>query len=404
MMPQRVGGVCLLALTVTTGSACAESDDESLAGIRVDTLAGGRVVVSNPDRDPWDDNGGLRLVEELRIGSAVSDGPDAFGDIHSLAVGDAGSIYVADYMAREVRLFEPDGTFVASFGRRGDGPGEFRYGSAVHVVWQRPNRLWAVDPPLLHLVAAGASPRYAAGTPLAESFAGLSFYWKRPRADTAGFAYVGRPARRSAVPNLVVKYAPGETREVVAVDSLHFDQVEQIERPERLFENAFQMIGLPMQPEVVWAVGPGGHLWLANTSEYRLHEVTMAGDTLRTVLLRRAPVPLEGTERDSLAATSGFKEHELPAFRPFFSRVDVAPDGLMWVGVRGRDGGFAWDVFDACGRHQGRVVPETRIGQPFAVAREGRLIGVAKDEMDLEYVVRLALQRPGAATPLSSPC
>ena len=404
MTSQFVRGVRLLALAATAGSACAESEPESFAGIGVDTLAGGRVVVSNAGRGPWDNSGGLRLVEELRIGNAMSVGPDAFGDVYSLAVSDAGSIYVSDYRAQEVRLFEPDGTFVASFGRRGSGPGEFRYGSGVPVVWQRPNRLWAVDPPFLHLVAAGASPSHAAGRPLAESFRGLSPFWERPRADTAGFVYVGKSPDWGAVIGLVVRHALDEMGEVVPVDSLRLDQVEQVERAQRIRENAFQMIGLPMQPEVVWAVGPGGHLWLANTSEYRLHEVTMAGDTLRTVLLQRDPVPLDGAERDSLAATSGYQRHELPAFRPMLSRIDVAPDGLMWVGTRRRDRSFAWDVFDACGRHQGHVVPETRIEKPFAAARRGRLIGVAKEEMDLEYVVRLALQWPSGAPSPASPC
>ena len=138
-----------------------------------------------------------------------------------------------------------------------------------------------------------------------------------------------------------------------------------------------------MQPRVLWAIGPTGNVWLASTSEYRLHEVTLAGDTLRTIELAREPDRLGGAERDSLAEASGFDLSQIPVFRPLFDRLDVAPDGAVWV--RTAPSEAAWDVFDACGRYLGNVSAETqRIREPFVVADAGALIGVVRDELDLE--------------------
>ena len=83
----------LFFLLVVAGFvACA--GDGGQGGVLPDTLPTGRVIVSNPDP------GGalpLSLVEELRIGSIVSTGPDVFGNVGSLAIDQAGSVYVGDY-------------------------------------------------------------------------------------------------------------------------------------------------------------------------------------------------------------------------------------------------------------------------------------------------------------------
>jgi len=73
--------------------------------------------------------------------------------------------------------------------------------------------------------------------------------------------------------------------------------------------------------------------------------------------------------------------------------VDAGPDGLFWGRNTLPDSGHAWVVFDPCSRYLGPVVPETRLdGSPVVFVEGGVLLGVAKDDMDLEFVVRLALR------------
>ena len=97
---------------------------------------------SNPDAPQTGPRGVPTLVEELRIGSL--DGTcDAFGDVASLAVDGDGRIYVADRQARAIRVFAPQGECVRTFGRSGEGPGEFRWLEGI--AWQPPGYLWAID-------------------------------------------------------------------------------------------------------------------------------------------------------------------------------------------------------------------------------------------------------------------
>jgi hypothetical protein len=72
------------------------------------------------------------LTEVWRIGAL--DGPPerVFGRIGSVAVDGSGRVFVVDVLNDVVRMYGPDGAYLSSTGREGDGPGEFR--SPEHVV------------------------------------------------------------------------------------------------------------------------------------------------------------------------------------------------------------------------------------------------------------------------------
>lgn len=406
-------GLVAAVLAGVFSSACEARDDRASSDHQFDTLPNGRVFVSNADRGAHDLAGGLRLVEDLRLGSGpAGTGPDAFGDVVSLAASRDGVLYVADRLAREIVVFDETGTFVRRMGRRGDGPGEFRHLLGVDVAWQEPGRLWVAEAPYLHVLDE-------TGVPAASPFRGLPALGgldRDLRLDANGFAYLRKnewdrvsPLSAMTYNGIVLKYGIGAEEEVAAVDSLQLGQWTETNRVARRRTvggaDVTEVETLPMEPRTLWAVAPAGTLWLAATSEHRLHEVTLAGDTLRTVELRRPPAPLAGAERDSLADASGFPADELPPFRPAMDRVDVAGDGLVWVRNRLRGRAFAWDVFDACGRYLGNVAPGAQLDRsPMAFGEGGTVYGVVKDEMDIEYVVRMTLRLPDGSRLAPSSC
>ena len=136
-IPASVIGVLLTTVTFP-----AEAQQRGDRLVRVDTLNGGRIVVSNPDSPPTDAGATPTLVEVLRIGS-LDGSCDAFGEVTSIAVDGDGRIYVADRQASEIRVFSPRGECVRTFGRSGEGPGEFRW--LAGITWQPPGYLWAID-------------------------------------------------------------------------------------------------------------------------------------------------------------------------------------------------------------------------------------------------------------------
>ena len=67
----------------------------------------------------------VELVPEWTLGG--EDDPDNFfGIVGEVFADDAGNVYLVDNQLAEVQVFAPDGRWLRTLGRRGDGPGEVR--------------------------------------------------------------------------------------------------------------------------------------------------------------------------------------------------------------------------------------------------------------------------------------
>ena len=377
-------------------ASCVRLSDDSMDGVKVDTLVGGRVQISNPDYGP--PGRGLEelwLDEELRIGALDGESPELFGDVRALAADRNGTIYIADSQAAEIRVFDSRGNFLRRFGDRGEGPGEFRLLlGGLTVLWRHPDRLWIADAPHLMAFDSLGNPVGRAPHQIA-----LSTHWSG-QLDTAGFFYEEDVAREhsdiGASRRFIAKYRASDDAFGV-IDTLVLPSVSRktrLDRHDYGTQGILEIVEVPMQPSVLWAVTPSGNVWLANSASFALHQVSFSGgDTLRTVELRRGLERLEGAERDSLAEASGFSVDELPAYRLAVKRLLVAPDGWVWVEPTTGPLGGRWDLFDPCGRYVGVVKPPERLeAEPIHLLGAGALLGVITDELDVEYVVRLRLR------------
>ena len=85
------------------------------------------VLIAENHSDASTDEWQLQLPPVLEIGRADGDedGPDLFGYISQAIRLSNGDIAVADGLAREIRIFDENGSHRITFGRPGEGPGEF---------------------------------------------------------------------------------------------------------------------------------------------------------------------------------------------------------------------------------------------------------------------------------------
>ena len=88
------------------------------------------VVIEN-ERPPPDSRLPWRIGAEpsLTIGSVTSGGPDQLYRVEDATRLPDGRIVIANAGSSELRVFNPDGSHSATWGRRGEGPGEFTAGS-----------------------------------------------------------------------------------------------------------------------------------------------------------------------------------------------------------------------------------------------------------------------------------
>lgn len=84
----------------------------------------GVTIVKNP-KEPIYGEDVFSLEEELSIGEAEGREEYMFSRIRSIAVDDTGRIYVLDWKEIHVKVFDQNGTFIRTIGKKGQGPGEF---------------------------------------------------------------------------------------------------------------------------------------------------------------------------------------------------------------------------------------------------------------------------------------
>ena len=370
------GTVATVSLVlVGAGSFLSCGQSGGAVDVRVDTLVGGRVVVSSPDStlpgQPLP-----TLVEELRIGS-LNGICDAFGQVFSLAADDNGRIYVADFRANEIRVFSAEGECLQTFGRSGEGPGEFTM--LAGILWRPPGFLWAID-----AIQGRFTVFDSLGTVVAThrmvSARSASLPW-RLWGDSGGNLHYWDPS-----PGNIIRYGPG--LDLNPQDTFRVPRLER-EMYEQTFGNVRARTPVPHSPRIVHTVDWDGHVWLAKTSVFDLHETTFSGDTLRSVRLRRPAPQLTGAERDSLLEATGLSAQRLPEAKTVLGAFSVAPNGWIWV-ERGGQSITAWDVFDEQGSYVGAVRPPVAISaEPFPIFGHETVTAVTEDALGVQYVVRL---------------
>lgn len=315
--------------------------------------------------------GELHLVQELRLGRVDGSGPDVFADIHDLAIDSFGRIYVLDPGWKDVRLFDREGRFIRRLAPEGDGPGERRHRPQfpARVTWDAGRaRLWIDDRRFLSVVdSLGAE--YSRDTHVPSLRERGSPTGAVVAVDKEGRVY----EQQYRVPgDSVYSYvARGRdtTGYLVSGDTLHLDTRALVQRGSPRTDtsggNTMTITFLaPERDHIVWSISPEGTVWLADLREPRLHEVSIAGDTLGTL--------------------------DIP--RKDLAELDISPEGWIWARrvAEPDEPESIWDVLDNCGVYLGSA------SVPYAVTvtevgSAGVIHVVASGHLDIEHVARLRL-------------
>lgn len=382
-----VSGAVLLS---SCGSSAGSPDE-----VWVDTLRGGRVVVSSPDSPSSYVASVPTLVEELRIGSVQSD-CDAFANVISLAVDHATRIYVADLGANTIRIFAPQGECLRSVGREGSGPGEF---AMLAGIARSRHSLWAIDARAHRLTLFDSTGAVRASLSLGPAMS-ARFPWPL-WVDNHGRVHrwavpfrVPDGTIRTSRPTFLVRHGSGET--LAASDTLRIPRLDRrVETYSRTDGNMEEISPVPHSPAISLTVDGDGDVWLANQAVFDLHRVTYQGDTTRTIRLRRPPAPLEGRDRQRIAAATGVPPDRLPANKLSLRSIHSGANGWLWVATE-TESVREWDVFDEHGIYIGRIASPVPLDtRPPPVFGAETIVGVVRDPLDVQYVVRLRITDSG---------
>jgi hypothetical protein len=382
------------------GSSAKQAEAES-SHVQIDTLPGGRVTVANQREGGWTPETTWRLEEDLRLGSLDAEGPEQFSELAYILTDEEGRIYVLDYPTQEIRVFSASGDFLHQIGRKGEGPGELI--GAAGLDWGPDGKLWV----------GGA--RYSVFEPTGEFVTSyprrvLGFIRPWMGGFVQGGTYVDWGLRQeSSIERKVgdysvrtftglttfypIAFTPPDGLDTLAALEIHADVTEDGQLKE------------PSQRLIV-GQAEDGHLWVANSSEYTVRKITVAGDTLLSFSLPGRPLPVTAHEIDStMAMYAGIQGPVPPPTRESFAKYHrlvtrIVPDnaGRIYVFPQEEDlsAGAAVDVFEESGVYLGRMsFPEKVLERspPPHVTRE-HIYAVGQDEFDVPYLLRFRIVRP----------
>lgn len=380
------------------------------------TDSAGVEVVTNTGTGLWDEGEVWTVEEDLRIGSAEGQPEYQFGQIAGMDVGSDGRIYVVDQQASEVRVFGPDGRFIARMGKAGSGPGELGQGagplfvgpgdtvSVPDVGQQRVTRFTAAGEPL-----------GSYSIPMAE---GIPIKWmENPEGGLVHQAMIMALPNQPDVEPMNLLLERDATGAIV-------DTLKVMPAGQTMDFSGGQPRMTIFAPEPMWALGPDGRLIYGNNSTYRLEVFDPEGRLVRVIQKERERKPITDGDEEEFRRViqEAWKAAGMPPqamdmmsqalnfaeYYPAYANLFGGPEGTVWVqGVQSPEtvqeegstfdiqdiGGPTWEVFD----DQGRLLGMVRMPRRFTpLLFEGDdIYGILRDDLDIQYAARMRLTRAG---------
>lgn len=112
--------------SILLSTGCGDGTPPGDVGYTLRDSAG--IIIVENGRPAWAEGEGWRFSSDPRLTIGVADGPDEYNLFRAskaMRMAD-GRILVTNSGTQELRFYDPQGTFLASSGREGEGPGEFR--------------------------------------------------------------------------------------------------------------------------------------------------------------------------------------------------------------------------------------------------------------------------------------
>lgn len=397
----------IFAILVTAAAAACVVESPA-GGPSRETLPNGAVLVRYPGL-PAVDSVGPEITEvqvDLRIGTLDGDDPNyIFGDIRGVQATSDGTIHVLDYQAVEIRAYSPDGEYLTTIVRRGEGPGEMSEANGIllsgdTLLWIHDHRQWAVigvDPTGKEL-RRFSKPVRDYGYIWDGTFDWHGRYWRQTvHSDEDEYA---EPGPGLLTENYRLYYKSYELSSAI-VDSVYLGEQAYrtyvVETP----DGGTWYADIPFEASEVTIADPAGGFWHVHTASYRLTRTAESGDTLLVIEAALPVLPVTSQDRSAYVQRIVDSDSDLqrgaeevsalmPDIKPILEGLFVDDEGQLWVErATPNDVPPFHDLFSRDGDYLGSVrfafmpAPYHRIW-----VQHGNIYTWVVDELDTPFVVR----------------
>jgi hypothetical protein len=356
--------IILLLIAFIMLTACKQQKTEWQGIIEV---VDGATVVRNPI-EPMYEEDVLSLEEELTIGEKKGREEYMFSLI-MMDVDDEENIYVLDRETANIRVFNKEGKYVQTIGRRGQGPGEMQSPRLIQITPQNEIMVYDMRNRRLAFYASDGI-----------------FLRHIPAANVIAFLFLKIDSNR----NFVGYVLDREGNELIKYDS-------ELKPIYTLFKSP------PITPRVMYLVTPFMEFSLTKddnivwgyAEKYELHVVDSDGKVLKKILKDYVPIKITSEDKEritnerygSRGVPVGYTL-ECPENYPPFKSLFIDDEGRIYLETyeKCEDGGCFSDVFDTDGKYIAKV--RLGINPVWLVWKKGKLYTIEKDEEGYMFVKR----------------
>ena len=374
----------------------------------------------------WRDT--AELVPEVTIG--VFDGPEEyiFGNVVSVAMGPDGTIYVMDRQVPALRVYNSDGTYRTTFGRGGEGPGEYEQPDGGMNVLSD-GRVVLRDP---------GNARMQVFSPEGEDLdtwriRGGFFTSRRMVVDAHDRSHalilLDPEASVSDWKTGLVQINPDGTMgdTLVIPDTPWEEPTIEATRDDGEGNTSMSVNTVPFGPQENAVLSPEGYFIHGINLDYT---ITLLRTEEAPLQIKKAyePVPVASGEKNEEEArairnmrgtdpTWRWNGAPIPDVKPPYDRFYAGDDGTIWVrvhtpGIRVEDPAYdpadpesipdewrepvLYDVFESDGTYLGAARgPQgiSRYSQP--IFTRDWVLAIVRDELDVQRIVRYRVELPG---------
>ena len=324
----------------------------------------GVTVVKNP-KQPMYGSDVFHMEEELSIGEEGKGEEYFFADARDIEVDEEGKIYILDIHEAHTKIFDKNGKYIKTFGKKGQGPGEMNNPSSIQITPQMEIAINDSSARKIHFFTLEGNFLRAV------SQKHLNFF-SDPKIDREGCITASTMSVTKEVTYFLKKF-DRQLKEILPIFSVMVLKYPELN---------------PFYPRCYWELMGENHLVWGFADKYELFVIDSEGNTVKKISREYDPVKItdEEKEKRSEGLVEGIRlvwdDHHNP-----FIHLCVDDDG--WIYTRTYEkapasGEYYYDVFDRDGKYTAKIPLKSR---PYVI-KKGRLYTIEEDEEGYQLVKR----------------
>ncbi len=324
----------------------------------------GVMIVKNP-KEPMYGEDIFSLAEELSIGKAKGREEYMFSQIRSIAVDKKERIYVLDTKEAHVKVFDKNGDYIKTVGRKGQGPGEMSLPFSICITSQN------------EIVVQDLNNRRIMFYSLDGSFI--------KSLSTAKIIIVGFniDSRGSIIGIISIS---GPDKQVIELQK--FDSDLSYLYSFGSFSLPRSSTFNPFMPELCWAVSKEDNVICGYPEKYEFKLFNPERKAIRKVIKDYKPIKITQEEIDkSKKRLPGPMKLDIPQYHSAYQDLTIDEENRIFVQTWERsenEEGYYYDVFDS----EGKFIAKVHLKFPPRIWKRNKLYTIEEDENGFQMVKR----------------